>query len=425
MRKTVKAILIAALLAVLFLIPAGCGLTSDERAPELVGTWFWDNNPNWVYVFNENGTGEYGCYGNRVPFTWNTYGSEVMIRCGGDEPMFGVRTRVWIFSVVGYSLRLVCPVDYSIMYDYTYHSVIGELEPALVGTWLYNGNPNWAYTFNEDGTGIRGIYGNTLTFVWGVTGNNISIRILCDISYYYFRNELWYFTVTDDTFRLESVPEQGESIFYYTRAGFLGDVKPELVGTWAWIDGIQWVYVFNADGTGSRGWIGESTPFNWGVVDNVIRLDLIGALPVDATRHHQWIFSKEGDVLTLEWKWGGSVYVYIRDAGVGEVNPDLVGIWKWEFDYGIRYVFNEDGTGALVVYGIEWEYGIELESIGLVWGTVGDVLRILPWTGSEIRSYEFVIYRDYLLIECRRFDSTYLYIRYTPVESEHIGSRVS
>ncbi|MCL2285643.1 MAG: DUF5640 domain-containing protein [Firmicutes bacterium] len=320
-KKIIKAIIIAALVTVSTLTLVGCGLIRGEMSQELVGTWLWNSNPNWMYVFFEGGTGERGFYGEKVPFTWSTSGIEVRIRCEGCEPMFGVRTRVWGFSVVGPSLRFVCPQDYSIIYEYTYYYEIGEIEPALLGTWLFDNYTNWSITFSEDGIGRRGTAGDTQLFVWGIIGDTLNIRRQGYVPYYYARNEMWRFSADSDTLRLEWLLEEGRTD-YYTRAGALGDVNPALVGTWALEEDTRWRYVFNNDGTGTLGWTGELTHFNWGVVDDVIRIGLVGAIHADTIRHQRWFFSIEEDTLTMRWMWDDSEYVYIRHAEVNYAEID-------------------------------------------------------------------------------------------------------
>ena len=49
-------------------------------ASDLIGTWEWDQNSGYVYVFNEDGTGERGFAPFRRSFQWEIVGGELRIR---------------------------------------------------------------------------------------------------------------------------------------------------------------------------------------------------------------------------------------------------------------------------------------------------------------------------------------------------------
>jgi len=87
-----------------------------------------------------------------------------------------------------------------------------------------------------------------------------------------------------------------------------------LVGTWAWDEMAEWRYVFNADGTGSRGIAGiEVQYFIWSTDGTRLNIDLIGELSPLFIRDERWTFSISGDVLTIEsLQVDGMVYSYIK-----------------------------------------------------------------------------------------------------------------
>jgi hypothetical protein len=313
--------------------------------------------------------------------------------------MFGRRTDRWDFTITDYALMLRSNQVFGVTYHYTWAEFIGEAEPALVGTWIYDNYTNWSTVFNEDGTGRRGTPGEMHTFAWGVAGDALHIRRQGEV-YRYVRNEMWYFDATGDYLLLESQTEEGRSD-RYTRSGALGEVYQPLVGTWAWKDGIQWTYVFNADGTGASGWAGEQTAFNWGVVDNMLRLEMQGALPAGRLRHERWNFGIDGDMLSLDCLQSDQAYAYVRDGGVGEVALALVGTWHWDMDFDWRYVFEADGTGT---------FGWYEEPVEFVWGVADDVLRILTWHGA-LDSWNFDIDEDFLRLEARNRHDVFYYIR--------------
>jgi len=73
----------------------------------LVGTWEWDSDPNWRYVFHANGTGNRGIEGEYLEtFTWAT-GARSLLNIDFDGvSIFGVRDERWTYSIVNNSLVL-------------------------------------------------------------------------------------------------------------------------------------------------------------------------------------------------------------------------------------------------------------------------------------------------------------------------------
>jgi len=281
----------------------------------------------------------------------------------------------------------------------------GEVKPELVGTWMWNDYTRWAYILNEDGTGTRGIPGDVQHITWGVSGNTLHINREGDVPRDEIRNERWEFTLTDDQLFLNNRQTRGDSrSYYYTLAGVLGEVNQSLVGTWAWVEGVQWTYVFNEDGTGTRGWTGETDNFHWGVVDGVVRMEMQGALAAGMFRNEWWAYRIDDEVLRLESRHVAGyemAYYYILDAGIGEANSALVGMWEWDEDYEWLYNFNADGTGTRGWYD---------ELVEFTWGTEGNILRFLGWDGST-ESWDFEIIDGMLRLESHQLGVVFYYYR--------------
>jgi len=73
-----------------------------------------------------------------------------------------------------------------------------------------------------------------------------------------------------------------------------------LVGTWGWEYMPEWVYVFNADNTGTRGVGEESESFTWEVVgNNELRLDRGPGTPAGEIRNERWSYTISGDAVTM------------------------------------------------------------------------------------------------------------------------------
>jgi len=88
----------------------------------------------------------------------------------------------------------------------------------------------------------------------------------------------------------------------------------ELVGTWGWDNMHEWVYVFNGDGTGTRGVAGDMESFTWATAGaDELRLDRGAGIPSDEIRNERWRYTISRDVLTLDsLQEAGLSYSYIR-----------------------------------------------------------------------------------------------------------------
>ncbi|MCL2285206.1 MAG: S41 family peptidase [Firmicutes bacterium] len=72
-----------------------------------------------------------------------------------------------------------------------------------------------------------------------------------------------------------------------------------IAGTWTWDDDDSFIYIFNADGTGERGFPRSMISFNWFTTGTELRIDRHGYLAAGVIRNELWIFTINGDVLTL------------------------------------------------------------------------------------------------------------------------------
>ena len=86
-----------------------------------------------------------------------------------------------------------------------------EISNDLVGTWEWNGDSNWTYTFNDDGTGSRGFDGS-LQFEWRISWGNL--RLECPVAYFGVYSELWGISIEEDILVLNSL-QNGPTLRYY------------------------------------------------------------------------------------------------------------------------------------------------------------------------------------------------------------------
>ena len=67
--------------------------------PGFIGTWVWDENSDWLYVFNDDSTGIRGIHPNIESFDWITAGHQLLMNIGSGE-----RVELYNFVMDGGSL---------------------------------------------------------------------------------------------------------------------------------------------------------------------------------------------------------------------------------------------------------------------------------------------------------------------------------
>jgi len=83
-----------------------------------------------------------------------------------------------------------------------------------------------------------------------------------------------------------------------------------LVGTWEWTEGELYLYIFNADGEGSRGFAPMIQQFSWAICE----AGHLGMTLGNTTEH--WYMHIENDVLTITSRQVANMqHTYIRIAG--------------------------------------------------------------------------------------------------------------
>ena len=84
----------------------------------LIGTWAWDGDDSFVYIFNADGTGRRGFPFTMTDFTWSTNGSQLNINLAGSTFLFGVRNEHWAFSIVDDVLTIDSLQAYDLVFSY-------------------------------------------------------------------------------------------------------------------------------------------------------------------------------------------------------------------------------------------------------------------------------------------------------------------
>ncbi|MCL1883752.1 MAG: hypothetical protein FWF81_08380 [Defluviitaleaceae bacterium] len=167
----------------------------------------------------------------------------------------------------------------------------------LIGTWYWDGDGAYIQTFNEDGTGERGFPENMETFVWTTTGSRLNINrdhprgIRGEI-----REERWNFSVEDGVLTIDS-RQNSDRVYSYVFAA--EHEHPEnLLGAWHWDDNSDFLYTFNPDGSGTRGFPVSPEYITWFVIDS--RLHIYSPNEEMGVRGEMWSFSIRNEALVLD-----------------------------------------------------------------------------------------------------------------------------
>jgi len=77
----------------------------DFTGHPLIGTWAWDTDDSFVYVFRPDGTATRGFYGNRFDFYWYVYGNHLFMYV--IDIFFGTFIEHWTFTIYDDVLTIV------------------------------------------------------------------------------------------------------------------------------------------------------------------------------------------------------------------------------------------------------------------------------------------------------------------------------
>lgn len=87
MKKSVKALFLIFILVIGTLGIAGCAKAKKFNYP-IIGTWEYVDSNQFIYVFNEDGTGKYIIAGTEISFTYEVKGNQIAITYTGETEPF-------------------------------------------------------------------------------------------------------------------------------------------------------------------------------------------------------------------------------------------------------------------------------------------------------------------------------------------------
>ncbi|MCL2839037.1 MAG: hypothetical protein FWE04_08285 [Oscillospiraceae bacterium] len=157
----------------------------------LVGTWAWDGNGSWQYIFDGDGTGTRGIFPDIETFRWSIpeAGHITMNIRGGMREQWSYTIDGAVFTL---DSRQVAGVTYSYVRIDSLASRLEQVDPDLVGTWVWDSNYTYTYVFYADGTGTRGFYPFASPFEWWVPDAGILMMDATDTMIL----EAWDYTIS-------------------------------------------------------------------------------------------------------------------------------------------------------------------------------------------------------------------------------------
>ena len=358
-RKLLKASFLLVLPMILILL-SGCGggnpLYVDSA---FVGTWHWDDNLQFTYVFNSDGTGQFGD-ANVRNFTWGTRDGQLILDLGR--------------SIIDLELTYSFDGDFMTLSgaEGTFHYFRNTLNTDLVGTWVDIESFNQV-RFDAGGSGnfTRFMY-QSEDFTWFTANNQLFEQFGPRDRY------RWTFTVDGDTIVLESTQTTGLRV-ELSRGEICQDQS--LVGNWI-NEATFNQFSFNADGTGSlTPFWHDPEPFTWHTFDNIL-VDYYGDFDWD-----KWSFTVTGDILVLNNLIDTRLNLEFVRAQFDR-DPRLVGLWEWELNPDWEYYFAADGFG---------DRGFSADYAEIEWKTFNNYLLLFDFSDDTGELWRYYISDDDIL----------------------------
>ena len=170
-----------------------------------------------------------------------------------------------------------------------------------------------------------------------------------------------------------------------------------LAGEWLWDGLLAYIYIFEEDGSGMRGFVCDGEEgfvpeiefFEWSTTD-----DGSLTIEIDDGTVEQWSYVINGAVLTIRSEQlVGLEYSYIRIVTEGE--DEMVGTWAWVGDSAWEYVFEANGQGTRTNV---TNTGVET----FEWILTADGGLILDMDGGIVEMWSYVIEDDMLTLTSRQ-----------------------
>lgn len=163
----------------------------------------------------------------------------------------------------------------------------------LVGTWIWEDDHTFVYDFRADGTAEAGFFPDIHEFEWFVADGN---HLIIESDGFIFS---FTFTVSRNALVLQSrqFPDEVYRYINIRAPGAPPAIEAghasELIGRWYWDVDDTYLYQFHDDGSVARGFFPAFYELEWFTVGSNLFM-------TDGTTIERWIFTIDGDVLTLD-----------------------------------------------------------------------------------------------------------------------------
>ena len=295
---------------------------------ELIGTWENGSGSILLWVFGEAETVEFLADGT-VIITQPNGSSETVVWSPTGSGSFTAEREEFTYSITGNTLVITDSWNDSWVFDRA-DSRAGAVDTPvedseLLGYWEDGQGLVFLWVFDEaesveflaNGTVIiTQPNGSSETVDWNSTGSGSFIADREEFTYSITRDTLiitddwgdrWTFTRGDNggaPVNNDENANNGENANNDNAEA--SDIENDLIGTWEWDDNDDYIYIFNDDGTATRGFSDRRTDFEWEITDgNVINMHI-------GTRTEEWEAVIVNDVLTISNLNNNNVWSYIR-----------------------------------------------------------------------------------------------------------------
>ena len=170
-------------------------------------------------------------------------------------------------------------------------------------------------------------------------------------------------------------------------------ISEALLGTWAWLDDVTYLYVFNEDGTGTRGIGAAVEHFTWTANDAAGHIDMVLSAMTE-----EWSFIIVNSMLTLTSRQvGGVSYSYIAADALDELlnHPDNEVYEETMYEFSILF---EEMMELLMILVDELDY-IETDEEFFDWIDAFEIIQEavaqLVVELSEIEPYVPLIFAEH------------------------------
>ena len=275
---------------------------------DIVGTWIWNFDDDFIYIFNIDGTAVSGFSDLPFDFNWEL---------GNDNTIymhFGSFTQRWTAAVEDDTLTLA-HLDGHEVWQYVKTSdsadtTITITDSPLLGTWVDGWGKIFLWVF-EEADSVEFLENGTVIITQDGIHEEVRWRPGA-AGTFSADGQAFTYSVRGDVL---VITDSSEDDWTFERSSSEDDIKDtsdsnfsdnNLIGSWEWDANALFVYTFNADGTAVRGPSNSDASFGWEISsDNIIYMTFDSHV-------ERWNAVIAGNVLTLSNLDNNNTWNYIK-----------------------------------------------------------------------------------------------------------------